>query len=288
MNEGKWMNRLLHWLLACLALSGSPTLVAESLVSFPRLPRPAASGYAAVDGVKIWYGAWGAGQPVVLLEGGLTTADVYASLVPELVRHGYRAIALDTRCQGRSTCSPATLHYNLFAKDVIGTMDLLGIQRAAIVGFSDGAIVGLDLAMHYPSRVARVFVFGADSSFAALIASPKPMDPGYFARWAASQEALYRAESPTPDGWPQLRARITSKLWVTEPHFSQVELQAIHVPVWIVDGDHEQFIPRSDTDMMARTIPGAAELILPHADHLAMSEQPTLFNQAVLTFLSDR
>lgn len=58
------------------------------------------------------------------------------------------------------------------------------------------------------------------------------------------------------------------------------------VPVWIADGDREAYIRRQDTDMMARTIPGASELIFPDADHYAMWEDPALFNQAVLSFLA--
>ncbi len=284
-----FISLLLAPLLALGSTQPSQRLHSKSSLT-SRLRSPWEVGYAPVDGVRIWYGAWGKGQPVILLEGGMNTADEWASLVGVLVQHRYRAIALDRRCQGRSTCSTATLHYHLFAEDVIGTMDHLGIRRAAIVGFSDGAEVGLDIAMHYPDRVTRVFAFGADSSVAASIPNPKPdaiMDSGSFARGSARQEALYRAESPTPGGWAQLNARI-SKLWATEPHYTRAQLRAIRVPVWIADGDHEQYIERSDTDMMARTIPGASELILPHASHFAMVEEPVLFNQAVLTFLSGR
>ncbi|MGH8124902.1 MAG: alpha/beta fold hydrolase [Rhodanobacteraceae bacterium] len=253
----------------------------------PNLPKPPVSGYAPVNGVKIWYGVYGAGQPVILLEGGEDTSDDWAFLVPVLVQRGYRAIVLDTRCQGRSTCSPQALNYHLFAQDVIGTMDHLHIHRAAIVGFSDGGVIGLDLAMHHPDRVTRVFAYGADSSHKAEILS-LPTDPAAYAHSKASDrwcEAHYRAESPTPAAWPRFAARI-EHMWETDPNYTRAQLHAIRVPVWIADGDREAYIKRSDTDMMARTIPGAAELIFPDADHYAMWEDPALFNQAVLAFLA--
>lgn len=75
-------------------------------------------------------------------------------------------------------------------------------------------------------------------------------------------------------------------MWRTEPNYTAADLRAIRVPVWIADGDREAYIKRSDTDMMARTIPAAAELIFPDADHYAMWEDSALFNQAVLSFLA--
>lgn len=255
----------------------------------PNLPKPPVTGYAPVNGVRLWYGAFGTGQPVLLLEGGEDPADDWSLLVPVLVRHGYRAIVIDTRCQGRSSCSPQALGYHLFAEDVIGVMNYLGIRRAAIVGFSDGGIIGLDLAMHHPGRITRVLAYGANSDPAAEIFS-KPADPAAAAHGKASDrwcEARYRAESPTPNAWPQLDARV-QHMWRTEPDYTPADLRAIRVPVWIADGDREAYIKRSDIDMMARTIPGASELILPDADHYGMWEDPVLFNRAVLSFLAGR
>lgn len=71
----------------------------------------------------------------------------------------------------------------------------------------------------------------------------------------------------------------------TKPNYTSADFRALRVPVWIADGDREAYIKRSDTDMMARAIPGASELIFPDADHYAMWEDPALFSRAVLSFL---
>lgn len=285
------MNVSFRVALAALLLAAAPNGAlahwSMQLPLPPNLPTPSESGYAPVNGVRIWYGVFGTGRPVILLEGGEDPSDDWSLLVPVLVRHGYRAIVIDTRCQGRSTCSQQALDYHVFAEDVIGAMNHLRTHRAAIVGFSDGAIVGLDLAMNHPDRITRVFAYGANSSPAAeIFASPRdPIAATHSKtsdRWC---EAHYHAESPTPDAWPQLDARI-QRMWRTEPNYTPAGLRAIHVPVWIADGDREAYIKRADTDMMARTIPGASELIFPGADHYAMWENSTLFNQAVLSFLS--
>jgi pimeloyl-ACP methyl ester carboxylesterase len=255
----------------------------------PNLPTPPTSGYARVDGVNIWYGSYGAGSPVILLPGGKDSSDDWGFLVPELERHGYRAIVIDTRCQGRSGCSAELLGYDRFARDVIGVMDHLGVPRAAFVGFSDGAIVGLDIAMHYPTRVTRLFAHGASSNTAAapLNAFADPKVGARVDDVKAWKEALYRAESPTPNGWPALVTR-TNTMWNTQPNFTRANFEAIRIPVWIVDGNHDEFVKRSDTDMMAHAIPGAHELILADSDHFALWEHPALFDRAVLTFLGSR
>jgi pimeloyl-ACP methyl ester carboxylesterase len=138
----------------------------------PILGPPAAAGIVPVNGVRIWYGSYGSGVPIVLLEGGKDSADDWGFLVPGLIKNGYRAIVIDTRCQGRSTCSPQPLGYHRFAQDVVGVMDRLNLRCAAFVGFSDGAIVGLDLAMHHPGRVSRLFAHGANSSVSTVTFMP--------------------------------------------------------------------------------------------------------------------
>jgi pimeloyl-ACP methyl ester carboxylesterase len=301
--ESARRRRAARWKRACTSASVTVVLGALLLVSAPgtaladwssmqlpvppNLPRPPVSGYAPANGVRVWYGVFGTGRPVILLEGGEDPADDWSMLVPVLVSHGYRAVVIDTRCQGRSTCSPQTLDYHLFAEDMIAAMNHLDIHRAAIVGFSDGGIIGLDLAMHHPDRITRVFAYGADSSPAGEIFSV-PKDPVAAAHSKASDRwcrARYHVESPTPDAWPQLDARV-QRMWKTKPNYTPGDLRAIRVPVWIADGDREAYIKRSDTDMMAQTIPGASELIFPDADHYAMWENPALFNQAVLSFLA--
>ncbi len=74
-------------------------------------------------------------------------------------------------------------------------------------------------------------------------------------------------------------------MWCTQPHFIGEQLIAIPVPIWIVDGDHEQFIKRSHTDYMSSVIPGAYELILPGVSHGAPMQDRRFFNQALLDFL---
>jgi pimeloyl-ACP methyl ester carboxylesterase len=247
------------------------------------LPPPDATGYAAVNGVKLYYAQWGKGDPVILVEGGGDNTVQWGYLVPELAKH-YRVIAYDTRCQGRSTCSPEPFTYELFASDLDALMDRLEIPNAAIVGWSDGAIVALEMGIHYPARVDRIFAHGANTSPDAtndIDPSHPPETSLVSRRWGKAQ---YETQSPAPGGYSALEKRLND-LWSTQPHLTAAQLQSISAKTWIVDGAREEFVKRSDTDFMAETIPNALEVIIPGTSHYAPWQRPDLFNSAVLAFL---
>jgi pimeloyl-ACP methyl ester carboxylesterase len=151
------------------------------------------------------------------------------------------------------------------------------------VGWSDGAIIGLDIAIHHPERLTRLFAFAANSDPSGLKegAEQKAAFSGYFRR--AKEE--YQKLSPAPTKLKEFSEHF-DKMEDTEPHFSDDELRSIRVPTWIVDGDRDEIIKREDTDHMAALIPGAGELILPNVSHFALLQDPAEFNEALLHFLS--
>ncbi len=167
------------------------------------------------------------------------------------------------------------------ASDVVALMNYLRLRDAAIVGWSDGAIVGMEVALLYPDRVTKLFAFGANSNPSALILTPHPSDRAFF------EEALrqYRALSPTPDQFRVL-LKEDNHMDLTGPNFTRSQLRSIRVHTWIVAGDHDDSIKRSDTDFMAAQIPAAEELILPGVGHDAPLQDPDLFNAALLDFMA--
>jgi pimeloyl-ACP methyl ester carboxylesterase len=104
----------------------------------PSLPE-VADGHVERDGARIWYATCGNGAPAVLLHGGLGHSGNWGYQVPALVAAGYRAVLVDTRGHGRSTRDARPYTYELLASDVHAVLDALGLARAAIVGWSDGA-----------------------------------------------------------------------------------------------------------------------------------------------------
>jgi len=279
--------RHLSMTIACLVLMGSvvsPGVAAPQwlmLPPTPTLPRPARSGYAPVDGIRIWYATFGRGSPVILLHGGLANADYWGHQVRALAPR-YRVIVMDSRCQGRSTCNDAPIGYALMAADVLGLMDFLSIRKAAVVGWSDGAIVGLEIALHHPERITKLFAFAANSNPAGVKdVSKSPVFEAYIARARREYERL----SPTPTQFPSLLARIT-RMWARQPEFTAAQLRRIRVPTWIVDADHDEAIKRSDTLFLADHILGSGLLIEPDVSHFAFLQDPAEFNANLLHFLA--
>lgn len=246
----------------------------------PSLPKPVAKGYAPVDGIRIWYAVFGNGAPVLMLHGGLANADYWGNQVRVLERR-YRVVVMDSRGHGRSTRNAQPFGYDLMAKDVLGLMDYLKIGKAAIVGWSDGAILGLDIAMRDPERISKLFAFAANSDPSGVADIAKsPVFNAYIAR--ARRE--YEAMSPTPREYEGFLAAI-EKMWATEPNWSAADLRGISVPTWIVDADHDEAIKRQNTEFMAANIPEAGLLIEPQVSHFSFLQDPDQFTGDVLHFL---
>jgi pimeloyl-ACP methyl ester carboxylesterase len=250
------------------------------LPATPSLPPAAHSGYAPVGGVKIWYATFGHGRPVIFVHGGLANSNYWGNQVRALMPY-YRVIVMDSRGHGRSTRNAQPYGYELMASDVIGLMDYLKIPKAALVGWSDGAIIGLDIALHHPERLSTLFAFAANSdpSGVADIAH-SPVFTAYIAR----AEKEYATLSPTPHDYQNFLAQIT-KMWETQPNWTAADLHKIAVPTWIVDADHDEAIKRENTEFMAANIPGAGLLIQPAVSHFSFLQDPAQFNSDVLHFL---
>jgi len=273
---------LLLVLSSALAASATPPWLI--VPPTPSLPPAVQSGYAPVNGIRMYYEVFGHGQAVILLHGGLANANYWGNQVPALSRY-YRVIVADSRGHGRSTRTAQPYSYGLMASDVIGLMDYLKIRRAAIVGWSDGAIIGLDLAMHHPERVDRLFAFAANYNPSGVREDldKSPTFNAFIARCGRE----YAQQSSTPGQYKQFLAAIT-RMWATQPNYTAAQLRSIKVMTEIADGDHDEAIKRSQTEEMAALIPNAGLLIEPHVSHFAMLQDPAQFNEDVLHFLQLR
>jgi pimeloyl-ACP methyl ester carboxylesterase len=246
----------------------------------PSLPPATESGYAPVNGIKIWYAEFGRGAPVILLHGGLANSNYWGKLVPALSPR-YRVIVMDSRGHGRSSRDDKPYGYDLMASDVVALMDYLKIGKAALIGWSDGAIIGLDIAMQHPERLSKLFAFAANSDPSAV--KDVEHDP-VFSAFISRARSEYEKLSPTPKEYDAFLRQIT-KMWESEPHWTAADLAAIKVPTWIVDADHDEAIKRDNTLFMADSIPGSGLLIQPEVSHFSFLQDPQQFNADVLHFL---
>jgi pimeloyl-ACP methyl ester carboxylesterase len=259
----------------------------ESWKTLPPTPTPVAGGHAdrtEINGIRLYHVEIGIGPPVVLLHGGLANSDYLADQARVLAQ-AHRVILVDSRGHGRSTRDQRPFGYDLMADDVIALLDNLKIDKAAIIGWSDGGIIGLDLAMRYPNRVTRVFAFGANTSKSGLKDDfdKSPVFAAYMAR--AGRE--YAQLSTTPKQYATFQAQI-GKMWESEPDWTDAQLRAIRTPVWVVDGEHDEGIKREHTEHIAATIPRARLLILANVSHFAFIQDPASFNDAIKRFLAEQ
>ncbi len=247
----------------------------------PPLPVTNDHGYVEHETARIWYATYGAGSPVILLHGGLGHSGNWGYQVPALVRSGYRAVLIDSRGHGRSTRDARPFSYELMASDVLAVMDALHLEKAGLVGWSDGACTALILAAKAPSRVAGVFFFACNmdpSGVNPIEASPTLMR--CFARHAKDYAQL----SATTEHFKDFVEAVTL-MQQTQPNYSAHDLAKISVPVVIVQSEHEEFIKREHAEYLAGAISDAEFIALNAVSHFAPLQRPEQFNAAMLAFV---
>lgn len=239
------------------------------------------TGSAPVGDIQMYYEIHGDGTPLILLHGGLGSAENWGNQIPAFSKR-YKVIALESRGHGRSTYSEEPIGYSLMASDVIAAMDFLGIQKAHVLGWSDGGIISLDLAINHPDRLIRVVAYGANydaSGFRAEFGENETVK-----RAIERLSADYQRLSPTPHQWDTFRANI-GNMWASEPHFSLEQLNSITVPMLIVAGENDEGVLTEHSIEMARLIPTAELTFMRDTGHYAVWEKSEEFNEIVLEFL---
>ena len=121
------------------------------------LPPEIVRAYIDHCGARIWYATHGEGPAVILLHGGLGHSGNWGYQIPALVGAGYRVVLIDSRGHGHSTRDSRPYSYELMASDVLAVMDILKLEKVALVGWSDGACIALIVGMQAPERVAGGF-----------------------------------------------------------------------------------------------------------------------------------
>jgi pimeloyl-ACP methyl ester carboxylesterase len=228
--------------------------------------------YVAVNGLNMYHEVHGDGPPLLLLHGG--SGAIPEAWIPYFTPP-FQVIAMEQMGHGRTAdCMDREFHYHDMAEDTVELMRQLGIERAAIVGYSDGGIIGLDMAIHHPERVTKLAVTGAnartDGYTAENLESVRTFDP-------VDQPVpdAYRRLSPDgPDHWPVFLGRL-KPMWTEEPSFTREQLQRIGAPTLLIIGDGDIVTPEHAVEMF-RTIPGARLCVVPGARHGVMPKDTVL------------
>lgn len=279
----KSLNRVFIGLLAiCLTLPYATIIAAQG--DSPELPPAVESGMVPVNDIEMYYATYGdpTNAPLILLHGGLGNADYFVNQIPAFSEQ-YYVITADSRGHGRSTMSDQQIGYALMASDVLALMDYLGIEAANLVGWSDGGIIGLDIAINHPERLLKLVAYGANYNPSGV-----REDIGENERFNAYIEmaaADYARLSPNPDNFDAFLENI-GNMWATEPNYTVEQMSSITVPTLILDGIQEEAIyPEHDLEM-AELIPTADLALMGGVGHFAMWEATDEFNDIILNYLS--
>ena len=274
------------FLVMVLSIPGSSLNAEELWKALPDpapLPKPEASGLAPVNDIKMYYEIYNSsgGDPVILLHGGGGSTLNWGNQVPALTKN-HKVIAADSRGHGRSTRSEQPFSYHLMASDVLALMDYLKVEKASIVGWSDGGIIGIDIAINHPERLNKLLAYGANYNVSGV-------DPGLesnpiFAAVMTKLAADYQRLSPTPGDFDNF-VKAVSVMWMSQPDFKPEELARIKAPTLIADGQYEEGIKPEHTAELARLIPGAKLVIIPNVSHLGLWQDPIAFNKVMVDFL---
>jgi 3-oxoadipate enol-lactonase len=249
-----------------------------------------------VNGARLWYDEAGSGTPLLLLHGGLGDSGLWEPVVPFLAER-FRVIRTDLRFFGRSTGPAAPFSWH---DDVIGVLDELGIERAALAGLSLGGRIAIEIALDHPERISALALVA--SALAGHDAAP----------YTAEQEARYDAAEAEGDFdamlavdlevWAPLGAdeRI-ARLWFATPDANPLpdfvtprwpdgppareRLGELVVPTLVVTLSHDPADFRAIGPLIASEAPGARHVEL-ESDHYVTLREPELLSRVLLDFLT--
>jgi pimeloyl-ACP methyl ester carboxylesterase len=242
--------------------------------------------YSEINGIAMYYEVHGKGEPLLLLHGGTVFIESFCRQIPALARE-FMVIAPDSRGHGRSGDTDAPLCYRAMADDMVQLLEKLNIPRAHIVGWSDGGIIGIDLALRRPEMVDKLVLIGANFDVSGLTAESieqmKKMTP--YSSELAEVRDFYNRIAPDPTHWPVLINKIKG-MWLSQPHYSRKELQKIKSPTLIIAGEND-VIRTSHTLEMAGLIKRSRHLIVPGASHLVPIERHEIVNREIIGFLKE-
>lgn len=224
--------------------------------------------------IHLNYREQGSGEALILLHGNGESLDYFVHQMEDFAR-SYRVIALDTRGHGASPRGSAPFTLRQFAEDLREFMDEHGIERAHILGFSDGGNIALGFALKYPQRVKKLILNGANlDPWGVKLYIQLPIVLGYHVA------RLFAAKNPEARRKAELLG-----LMVNEPHYAPQDLRKLNLPALVVAGDRDM-IREKHTRLIAQSLPNARLVIL-KGNHFVANRNPRAFNRTVEEFLAE-
>ena len=261
-------------LFVALLTLGAVAVAREKTDSFG--DNPEAGKYYDIRGIRMYCETYGSGQPLLLIHGNNGSIAAFKNNLPYFAAK-YRVIVADSRAQGKSRDDGQALTFEMMADDYAALLDVLHVESADVIGWSDGGITGLLMAMRHPEKVHRLAASGAN-----LRTDPSAFTP------EVSEADRRKYERDKDKIWPTEKEKNTWKLFMLdwlEPNIPSAALRSVRCPTLIICGDHDM-ISLEHTVEIYRSIPHAALWVVPNSGHGTLLEHADEFNRTVDEFFT--
>jgi len=250
------------------------------------IPNRPEGEYLSVNGIELYCEIFGEGEPLLLIHGGAATIESWFFQIPEFAVK-FKVIVPDARGHGRTRDVEGPIDFKNMAADFEALLDHLGLSKVLVVGWSDGGVTGLQMAMNRPDLVSKVVTLGAHSrpegmtdQFKAEVEGSTPEN------FPAILSEGYKALSPDgPDHWPVVFGKLKN-MWLTLPNFGEEELKSIECPVLLLVGEQDIVRPE-ESDRLTDLIPDARLVVIEGASHYSPVEVPDVVNSIIMEFLTE-
>ena len=242
--------------------------------------------YVELPGVRTWYEVEGQGDPLVLLHGGFCTNETWGPQRADFAAD-HRTFLPERRAHGHTPDVVGPLSYHDMAEDTIDFLSSVVGGPAHLVGWSDGGIVALLVAIRRPDLARKIVATGANFKPPPQIGMAEGLDE---LDADAPEMEMFRSmyEAASPDGaehWPVVVGKMT-EMFRAEPDIPIEDLGRIDAPTLVLVGD-DDFVPLEHTIELYRTIPNSELAVVPGTSHAHFMEKPSLVNRIILEFLDN-
>ncbi len=242
--------------------------------STPYGQNKSAGKFYNIRGFKMYAETYGKGEPLLIIHGNGGSISDFVHQIPYFSQR-YRVIVADSRAQGNSVDRSDSLSYEMMADDYAALLDEMKIDSANVIGWSDGGINALLLAIRHPGKVKKLAVTGANLSpdttavFADVIQTVEP-------RYRELNQKVNKNEQEK-NAWKLVR------LLIDEPHITLDELHKIAAPALVIGGDHDVIKP-AHTLLISENIPKSYLWIIPETGHSTPLVHRDEFNKTIDEF----
>ena len=221
-----------------------------------------AQKYTDINGLKMYYEVKGEGNPLLVLHGGTGSIESMTKII-DYFSESYRVIANDREGHGKTSDTDKEFSYSRMTDNTVKLLDHLNLKQVNVIGYSDGGIIALELAMRYPERIKKAVYVGTNYHHNGM--------PDEIKDWIRQSDLSEKIK----------------KLWLTQPTFSIEDLKKIKCPSLILIGDRDGTY-LEHTISLYRNIENAELSIIPDASHAVLDEKPKLVHAIMEEFLKSK